>query len=139
MTRQSISLGRPLAIFALGMTAMSGCGDPAPPPEKLSLHKLAIFFGKYISSHQGSGPKNEAEFKAFITAGEPALDQEKLFRSGRDSQPYVVLYSPTKKFGPSEVIAHEKDGVGGMRFVAFSTTQVRELDDAEFRKAIGKN
>jgi hypothetical protein len=141
MSRTSVSVGRTAATLCVGfgVIALWGCGGSTEtPPAKLALQHLAIYYGKYIASHKGSGPKNEAEFKTFIKNADSTVDLDKLFVSDRDSQPYTVIYAPGKRFGPSDVIAYEKEGAGGIRFVAFGTTQVRELDQTEFQSTVGK-
>ncbi len=125
----------PLVFFALG-----GCGGggQSTAPTEISLRKLASYYGMYISTHKGSTPTSEAELRGFIKTKAPDADIDELFRSTRDNQPYVVYYLGNAKIAPDRVIAHEKDGSGGKRFVAFSTTAVRELDDAEFKTALDK-
>ena len=119
--------------------ATAGCGgQPATAPTEISLRKLASYYGMFISSHKGTAPANESELRGFIKDKAVDDDLESLFRSSRDGQPYVVVYFGTKKVSPSTVIAYEKDGQAGKRFVAFSTTVVRELDEAEFKLAMEK-
>ena len=83
-------------------------------------------------------PASEKELRGFITEKAADADLEALFRSSRDGQPYVVVYLGKSKASPGTVIAYEKNGQGGKRFVAFSTTEVRELDDAAFKQSLEK-
>jgi hypothetical protein len=117
----------------------AGCGsDNTAPPTEISLRKLASFYGRYISTHKGSGPKNEAELRAFIKEQSPEIDIDDLFRSARDGQRYVVVYLGAAQAAPGTVVAYEKEGKSGKRFVAFSTTEVRELDDDGLKQALAK-
>jgi hypothetical protein len=126
------------AWMCVAVFAIAGCGGPQTAPTEISLRKLASYYGMYISSHKGAAPANEKELRGFISAKDGDADLESLFRSARDGQPYVVIYHGTAKTMPSTVIAHEKEGQAGKRFVAFSTTEVRELDEATFKQAIEK-
>ncbi len=126
-------------IFVLGL-AGSGCGSrtsPSTPPTELSLRKLATYYGMYVSAHKGQSPASEAVLKKFIAEKAADINQDDLFLSHRDREPYVVRYQ-VKLGGGNPVIAHEKTGHGGKKFVAFSTTEVRELDAAEFDAAVKK-
>jgi hypothetical protein len=125
--------------FALATAAIAGCGgQPATAPTEISLRKLASYYGMFMSSHKGTAPANEAELRTFIKEKAADADLDELFRSVRDRQPYIVIYFGPKKVLPSSVIAYEKEGQAGKRFVAYSTTAVRELDDAEFKLAVDK-
>jgi hypothetical protein len=125
-----------------------GCSGPPAPnsPERLPLRHLAILYGKYRGAHRGQPPKDEAQFKQFITALEPnqlaaagvsAAEIDAMFVSPRDAQPYDVRYNdsppPDGPNGPSAVVM-ERVGKNGMRLVAYSTAKVEEIDDAQYQK-----
>jgi hypothetical protein len=125
-----------------------GCSGPPAvnAPERVPLRQLAIFYGKYRSSHQGQPPKDEAQFKQYIkgldarhlsTAGLTLAEVDSLFVSPRDGQPYDVRYGappPTEgPDGPVAVVA-ERVGKGGRRFVAYSTGKVEEIDETQYQK-----
>jgi len=125
--------------FMLAAMATAGCGgQPATAPTVISLRKLASYYGMFTSSHKGTAPANEGELRAFIKEKAADADLDGLFRSARDGQPYVVTYFGATKVLPSTVIAYEKEGQAGRRFVAYSTTDVRELDEPEFKLAVDK-
>ncbi len=121
-----------------------GCSSPPAPnaPERVPLRHLAILYGKYRNAHRGAPPKDEADFKKFITgldpaqlaaAGVSAAEVDTLFVSPRDGQPYDVRYNdPPSADRPSAVVA-EKVGKGGKRMVAYSTGQVDEVDEAQYQ------
>jgi hypothetical protein len=127
-----------------------GCGgtqSASHETETSNLKPLAIYYGRYIAQHRGQPPANEAEFKAFLSKI-PAADlqafnvasADDLLVSNRDGQPYVVIYGPPT--GPAEgpgkfpVIAYEKTGVGGKRYVASSIGGVEEVDEARFAQLV---
>ena len=128
-----------LSVAVIVTAGLLGCGGGSETaPAEISLRRLAKYYGTFTTIHKGVAPANEKEFQAFIKSKDAEADFDKLFRSDRDGQPYVVFYLGAAKISPDRVIAHEKDGAGGKRFVAFSTTAVRELDEAEFKQAIDK-
>jgi hypothetical protein len=128
-----------LPFFSLIVCAMLGCGgNPPTAPTEISLRKLASYYGMFISTHKDVAPGNETQLREFIKSKSADADLDSLFQSARDGQPYVVVYLGAAKRTPDRVIAYEKDGVSGKRFVAFGTTAVRELDDAEFQLALEK-
>jgi hypothetical protein len=143
--------GGMIRLIATGalLAMVAGCSATPPAattPERLPLRHLAVLYGKYRSGHQGRPPKDEAEFKQFLkgldaqqlaSAGVSTAEVDSLFISPRDNQPYDVRYNdpppPEGPDGPSAVVV-ERTGVGGKRFVAYSTGKVEEIDDAKYQK-----
>jgi hypothetical protein len=131
---------RALLLLFVGL----GCSSPPAPnaPERVPLRHLAILYGKYRNAHRGAPPRDEADFKKFITgldpaqlsaAGVSAAEVDTLFVSPRDGQPYEVRYNdPPQADRPAAVVA-EKVGKGGKRMVAYSTGQVDEVDEAQYQ------
>jgi hypothetical protein len=143
--------GAKAAMAAFLLCAVVGCGDSGrsnKAEQESPLKPLAILYGSFINQHQGKPPPGEPEFKAFLkeTANADILkaefqitDIEKLFLSPRDNKPYVVIYGATtggQGPGGAPVVAYEKEGVKGKRFVASALGAVVEVDEAEFRKMI---
>lgn len=127
------------------IAALSGCGSgPPAPQQKSNLNKLVLFYGPYQREHQGALPPNEQALKEFIKSQQLLLesqgitDVDALFVSERDKQPYVILYAGetlgTDGPGGAPVVAYEKNGVGGKRYVASTLGAVEEVDDAKFRE-----
>lgn len=110
------------------------------------LKPLAIFYGQFVGQHRGRPPADEAEFRSFLSS----LPAERLksfgvaevggiFTSSRDGKPYVVVYGPATPAAagsPDRVIAYEETGLGGKRYVAFSTGKVDEVDEARFGQLV---
>jgi len=122
-----------------------GTGRQVPDVEA-NVKNLAIFFGRYVSQHRGQTPPDKESFKKFI-ASHPAAelaalkitDVEQMFVSPRDKQPYVVRYGftlPPPSPTGSPVVAYEKVGVSGRRFVAYANSGAEEVDDARFRQLV---
>ena len=111
--------------------------------QESNLKKLALFFGQYQGQHRGAWAADEKSLKDFIRAQEMMLksqeitDVDGLFVSERDHQPYVILYGGelgTDGPGGSPVVAYEKQGVAGKRYVASSLGAVEEVDDQLLRQ-----
>lgn len=126
----------------------AGCGSQKENVAQLQsgLKPLAMIYGQF-QGRNGRPPANEAEFKAYVQsvpaqdlAAWGATDASTLFVSSRDGQPYVVLYGDAAKQAPgppdSRVIAYEKTGVGGKRFVANVLGSVEEVDETRFRQLV---
>lgn len=133
-----------IALVAVAAAACCGCSRPAQKEtltaESSHLKPLSILYGQYQTTNQSRPPANEAEFKKFVSsAGQSLLkqfktDTDKVFVSERDGQPYVVFYG--KEIPPSGVIAHEREGVGGERVVAYPFGSVGLVDEARFRQLV---
>lgn len=149
MTRFSLTVQWRFAVLFSFCVVTAGCqrqtGRELEPVEA-NVKNIAIFYGRYTSQNRGRTPPDKEALKKFI-ASHPAAelaalkitDVEQLFVSPRDKQPYVVCYGaklPPPGPSGSPVVAHEKDGVEGRRFVAFSNGGVDELDDARFRELV---
>ena len=149
MTRFSLTMRWRFAVLFLSWVVAAGCQHPTSrevPPAESNVKNIAIFYGRYLAQNRGRTPPDKEALKKFI-ASHPATelaalkitDVEQLFVSPRDNQPYVVRYGaklPPPGPSGSPVIAYEKDGDGGRRFVAFANAGVEELDDARFRQLV---
>lgn len=131
------------------LCAVSGCGGGGGPNQETSpLKPIAKLYGDYINQHQGRPPRGEAEFKAFLRESKNAsrlqaefkiTDIDKLLISPRDNQPYSISYGAiSRNAGPggAPVVAYEKMGSGGKRFVVSALEAVEEVDDAAFRRMV---
>lgn len=142
---------RAFATSAVALVAaailVAGCGQQAQSKKQQEsrLKPLSLLYGQYMGQHRGQPPQNEAEFKKFVETQKSFLtqfgitDPATLFISERDGQPYVVIYG--KPAGPAllagqPVIAYEKVGVGGKRFVASQLGAVEEVDEARFKELV---
>jgi hypothetical protein len=63
-------------------------------------------------------------------------DSNSFLRSPVDGEPYVIHWGVDyREFGNFPVLAYEKSGEGGERFVSFFRV-IKKLKDADFKKAI---
>jgi hypothetical protein len=144
------------ALAILAVIALPGCGSNVAPPaaRDTNLESLARLYGM-CTGQMGRPPASAEELKSFIAqmpAGQRqamgVADAEKLFISPRDNQPYVVRWgqgggAPGASNGSTQpastgetVIAYEKIGFEGKRFVAFDIGRTEEVDDARFRELV---
>lgn len=140
-----------LTLFSASVV-LAGCGSRGSGPNPQHAHHiktLAILYARYVGSHKGSPPPNEAVFKKFIESidsGQAAalkLNQNDLteaFTSPRDKEPYVIRYNvmfgPPQPNSPGTVIIYEKTGVHGKRLVVYSNSKTEEVDEARFRQLL---
>jgi hypothetical protein len=146
----SASMNLALRLVLLLVCVFAGCGRSetgSQETEGSPLKPLGIHYGRFIGQHRGQPPKDEAEFKAYLaTVSADELKQfkvasvDELFVSKRDGQPHVVVYGTTTNpaigQGGAPVIAYEKQGVGGKRYVATSMGAVEEVDEARFKQLV---
>jgi hypothetical protein len=135
--RSATSGGSVLALTMIAL-ALGGCSKPQPPqedPAVVNLRKIVLAFD--VAEYKlRRAPKNEEELKRFFgeTGATGAPDQ--YLRSPRDGQLYVVLYgTPLDPDDRSTILAHEKEGAEGKRYVITLSRDVRLLTEDEFARA----
>lgn len=135
-----------IASIVLGLVA--GCSNSSNPESVLAslnatnVQRLSNLYSSYQSENNWRGPADEAEFKKFLHAYNPANLQrigidpnqiDALFISERDSQPFKIRYGvPGNVMGSSEPVIFEATGDGGKRLVGFLNMTQREVDAAEY-------
>jgi hypothetical protein len=154
-----------IAAALVGGLFLAGCGqksgEGATEGEK-NIKALASLMMRYMQTHRGSLPPNEAEFKKFVDGLKPEdltqmnVDKSKVFTSPRDNQPYVIVYGgggaavPGGKRPPNEkegaksgmamsggIIAYEKTGSGGKRYIVRQAGgSVSEVPEDEFKRLV---
>lgn len=140
---------RVITLALLG--AACGCGGRGRSnheQEASPLKPLVKFYGDFVNQHAGRPPGGEAEFKVFLKESKNAerlkvefkiTDIDKLLISPRDNKPYVIFYGAMSKSpgpGGAPVVAYEKEGSGGKRFVASALGAVEGVGDAAFRRMV---
>ena len=144
--RFSIRVAWALALFILVIAGGCWGGGRTNQAQEIStLKPLAVYYGKYVSQHGGRPPPSEAEFKAFVKDPKNAeslklefqiTNVDDMFISPRDHEPYVVIYGKISTAGGAPVVAYEKTGVEGKRFVVNGLGSVEEVDEAKFRNMV---
>jgi hypothetical protein len=135
-----------LLLVVAELILLSGCNKsqqesgPTRTAES-SLKQISILFGQYTQRHRGETVKTEAEFRKFIAEnGERSLKMaavssvDELLTSPRDNEPFQIRYGmkmgpPGKSGGP--IVAYEKTGLRGSRFVVDSLGSVKEVSQSE--------
>jgi hypothetical protein len=153
-----------VAIVAFGLGGCGSSTRSDVPTDEDNLRNLTKLLGQFSARHQGRMPEDEAEFKGFVgklsaeqLSAVGVRDIEKIFVSSRDGEPYVIRYGqsssslggalpPGKQIiinpkvpggGVAQpVVAHEKTGAGGKRYVVFGLGQVELVDEARFQELI---
>ncbi|MEL7498469.1 MAG: hypothetical protein AAFN77_12730 [Planctomycetota bacterium] len=133
-----------LTLFALTLT-LAGCTGGSSPEQSIAdsnqtnCHRLVNLYVRFQTQHRWNGPKDEAEFKAYINEQEPVIlsrmgvdasDVESLFVSEVDNAPFVIRYRVRGSArGSNEAVVFEKDGSGGVYRVGFTSSKVEEIED----------
>jgi hypothetical protein len=126
----------------------SGCGGDdggagaLAEANSTNIQRLANLYFTFQTNHDFRGPKDEAEFKAFLQSFNPeklkrigidpgAIDA--LFVSERDSHPFKIRYGVQgSAMGSGEPVVFESTGADGKRQVGFLNMTQREVDAAEY-------
>jgi len=88
-----------------------------------------------ITSSTGH-PRTRRNSKRFFGESGASGDPEQYLRSPRDNQPYVIIYgSPLDSDGRDIILAYEKDGLDGKRYVITLSRDVKLMTDEEFAGA----
>lgn len=117
-----------------------GCGERIEP-QPLSLPEARIRnFGKVYREFQTAQHKKPANLEELKTWAKKLpktrldeleiADIDEVFVSPRDNQPYVLKATPA---GPWQVVAHEKTGMAGKRYVITAMGSALELDESAFK------
>lgn len=133
----------------LGVAALvpflNGCSKSeevgAPPLALSRIQKLASVCREFAVANRRQ-PANIEELKNWAKklpqAQQTNLGIENVdeaFISPRDQQPYVIR-GGAQKPGPMMILAHEKTGEGGKRYVVTTTGSVLELEDKAFNEVL---
>ena len=135
-------------ISALSLSAVvlfavvAGCGTNAEPEDvvqqRSNMRSLAVAYGNFTKSNRGRVPKSEKTFRAWIEKQGPDFltnlgveNVDDIFISTRDNEPYVVVYGKQKR-----IVAYEKVGVAGKRFITDDLGVTQEVDEAKFHELV---
>jgi hypothetical protein len=128
---------RSSVLFALGLLGVAGCGSRVIE-RVTSDHggdQLVTLSRIYTAAHRSLGrpPRGVNDLK---TVAKEFGDLDRLLKSPNDGQPYAIVWGVDlgNAPNPTMVVAHEKVGARGVRYV-MTPTGVRTLTDAEFGRA----
>lgn len=117
---------------------VSGCGgdsDEVTPEAEVgeNLSTIADAYRRATEKNR-QPPKGPDELKPFLPQD---VDQDTLFRSVRDDEPFVIIWGTDPREGMDIkplVIGYEKEGKGGDRYV-FTAMGVMQMTDDDFAEA----
>lgn len=118
-----------LAAFLLGCSS----GVTVQPQDMANIRKIATAYLK-ATEKTGRPPKNKQDLLPYL---QDEADVEGLFKSPNDGEFFVIIWGADPRAGRDvspTVIAYEKVGKGGKRFV-FTAMGVMQMADDDFTKA----
>ena len=139
-----------LAYGPLGISlgaGLPGCGrnsggEMIAANNDTNIKRLGTLYGLFHLRNGLRGPRDEAEFKAFIAAQDPArlalagirpASLDTLFVSERDRLPFRIRYGlDTRVRGPALAVAFEQVGREGLREVGFTGGAVQQADASAY-------
>ncbi len=135
------------ALAAALLAGLSGCGDPVARDVAAmngsNIQRLANMYAAYQNYRGGQGPKDEAEFKAFIKAYDPPKlemmgikpdNLDALFTSERDGKPFKIRYKVGGGRGSVDPVVFEQEGKEGTKQVGFTGGKVESVNDASYQQ-----
>jgi len=117
------------------VSGCSGDSDEVTPEAEVGENFSTIADAYLLATEKNrQPPKGPEELKPFLPQD---VDQDTLFRSVRDGEPFVIIWGTDPHEGMDLnplVIGYEKEGEGGDRFV-FTVVGVMQMTDEEFGEA----
>ena len=120
--------------------SLSGCSSSKSTPRSedpgvTNLRKIGQAYD-FFTQEKHRAPQNDDELAPMFQELGDNTSPAEILRSKRDGQPYVILYGPKMDSDSRAVIlAHERDGAEGKRYVLTLDRMVREMTDDEFANA----
>lgn len=138
--------------LAAGLVALAGCsGDNSAQlvgdMNKSNIQRLANLYAGFQNMVSAAGPKDEAEFKAFVSAYAPDKlemmgvkpgETESLFTSDRDGAPFKVRYKVAGGRGAVAPVVFETVGKDGTKQVGYTGGKVEDVDNATYQRLLTK-
>jgi hypothetical protein len=143
--RNQAAAGMVAAVFLAGLAGCSGdkTAEAVAAMNTSNIQRLSNIYAAFQNYKGGRGPKDEAEFKAFIKDFDPnklkmmGIDPDNLdavFTSERDGKPLKIRYQVGGGRGAVVPVVFEQDGKGGKRQVGRTGGKVEEVDDATYQQ-----
>lgn len=135
--------------FFLGLLLLAGCPkdkatDMFNSVNGSNIQRLANLYCVYQAAHEFKGPKDEPQFRQFISEMPPsrlkyysvdASQLDQLFVSERDQKPFIIRWDLTAKSRQGLVpMVFEQQGVDGKYMIGFSSFEIREVDRSEYEQ-----
>ena len=134
-----------LGVFVAAM--LSGCSrdktaDAVAEVNKSNIQRLGNAYAAHQNFQNGRGPKDEAEFKKFLSEFDPnklkmmGINKDNLdgvFTSERDGQKFQIRYGVGGGRGSVDAVIFEKAGANGTKQVAFTSGEVQDADETTYK------
>jgi hypothetical protein len=135
-----LGLGLMLAGVFVAAVGCSG-GGPPPPGAQLKVEDASYWYQKYQAKNNRQPPPSEDAFVKFIQKNmkeEQNKDMPSdILVSPRDNQKLVIVYGKPQSNDPNKnVVAYEKEGYDGKKWMVNQMGYSREVDDAELQQAL---
>lgn len=115
---------------------VSGCGRPPPPTvdeTDLRLRRIVQAYDFY-SQKKGQPPKKLQDLQPFLLELGEKREPGELAVSPRDGQAFVIRFgAPLDALDRKTILAYEKQGIEGVRYVLTVSREIRKIPDSEFR------
>ena len=140
LTRRTALLRAVLVAAGGGLFGCRGNSGPAmiAANNDTNLKRLGTLYGFFQLRNDLRGPRDEADFRAFIAAqdasrlalaGISQASVDALFVSERDRLPFRIRYGvDTRVRGPALPVVFEQEGLAGRRQVGFTGGAMEEVD-----------
>jgi hypothetical protein len=129
----------PVAVALFGVLSAPGCSSkPTQIEENTAAPRLRKIMQAYdIAIYKGKIPQNADDLKPFLLELAPNDNPEEILRSPNDNEPYEVVWGTNldRIEERNVVVAYEKTGVNGVRYVITNERIVKTMTDDEFRQA----
>jgi len=144
LTRRTALLRAVLVAAGGGLFGCRGNSGPAmiAANNDTNLKRLGTLYGFFQLRNDLRGPRDEADFRAFIAAqdasrlalaGISQASVDVLFVSERDRLPFRIRYGvDTRVRGPALPVVFEQEGLAGRRQVGFTGGATEEVDAASY-------
>jgi hypothetical protein len=131
-----------LLMLATALCPISGCSsDDVPTPAGTDARLYQVSKG-YRATHSGEPVDSFETLKKILQDMYEAGingDPSEILKSSRDGEPFVILFSDAKsksgQLPDSLIVAYEKIGVEGERYILTMDGKVLLLTDAQFDKS----
>lgn len=135
---------RNAAVASLALM-LAGCGGGGGGTTTVAdysqIRSMGAMYESFLNAHGGQPPKNEAEFRAFLTEkegvlGEVGMSIDDMFVSPHGGE-MVWLYDQKLPKGVSGMtyLGYEKEAVDGKRLVIAVRGMYEDLDETAFKGA----
>lgn len=114
---------------------LAGCSESGPRTDDAELN-LRRIVQAYEQASFPRLPANVGDLKGQFKELGDKRDPEVILRSPRDGQPYVILFGrPLDSSNRTTILAYEKSGKDGKRYVVMLSRDIKLLTEEEFAAA----